>query len=330
MSGKEDAGNDDYDDVWRPYVEDRDDPSIQVDKETLKDASSTPKQCVQFVNILQKNHGRRAGREIFSFSIQNFVGYQTSDKLSTMLANNRESEWLKAAETEYNELEYHLKEALKNLDNDNTAPVVEALDAMIEWFMELFIHRRQERWQIGQNQWGKDAMEFWRDYFNVLKNLAIGFGKDPAHFDGFETSSNPFCIQVSYLGLGMEDTPHSPDSYKVQWHGPPLGIAGVKTGSMFVYVGYTGRARTGYTQKLYMDFLYEVGECPPNTILTVTEIEQRVQRMRYHLRGNNWEGWVPVHKLFRLLQNDQLQPIPPESQNRIRPKPSTSAARRHS
>ena len=127
----------------------------------------------------------------------------------------------------------------------------------------------------------------------------------------------------------MEDTPYSPDPYKVQWHGPPLGIAGVKTGSMFVYVGYT-EARTGYSEKLYKDFLHQTGPCPPNTILTVTEIQERTQKMRYHLRGNDWEGWVPVNKLYRLLQNDQLQPIPPQSQHLIRRKPGTSAARRHS
>ena len=189
------SGEDEFDDGWRPYVQDPDDPSIQVDKQTLKDASSTPEQCVQFVNIVQKVHGRRAGREILSLSIWNFIGIHTWQKLREMLANNRESEWLKTAEKEYENLEYNLKEALKHLDKD-TAPVVDALDAMIEWFVELFAHRRQERWQIGQNLWGEDAMEFWRDYFIVLKNLAIGFGKDPAHFDGFQTSCNPFCVRV--------------------------------------------------------------------------------------------------------------------------------------
>ena len=187
---------DEFDGGWRSYVEDPDDPSIRVDKLTLREPSSTPEQCVQFVNILQKKHGPRAGKEILSLSIQVYVGYQTERRLSTMLKNNRESEWLSAAEKEYREHEYRLKEALKNLDNDNTAPVVEALDGMIEWFMELFIHRRQERWQMEQDPYHEDPMVFWRDYFNVLKNVAIGFGKDPAHFDGFETSCNPFCIRV--------------------------------------------------------------------------------------------------------------------------------------
>ena len=95
---------------------------------------------------------------------------------------------MKAAEKEYNNLEYDLKEALKNLDRD-TAPVVDALDAMIDWFVELFVHRREERWHMERLPNGDDAMEFWRDYFAVLKNMAIGFGKDPAHFDGFEPST---------------------------------------------------------------------------------------------------------------------------------------------
>ena len=182
-------------------MQDPDDPSIQVDKYTLKDASSTPELCVQLVNILQKKHGRRAGREIFDVSIYGLTGWDTWQKLREMLANNRESEWLKAAEKEYNNLEYDLKEALKNLDKD-TAPVVDALDAMIDWFVELFVHRREERWHMERLPNGDDAMEFWRDYFAVLKNMAIGFGKDPAHFDGFETSCNPFCIGVKNLFLG--------------------------------------------------------------------------------------------------------------------------------
>ena len=189
------SGKDEFDDGWRPYVQDPDDPSIQVDKQTLKDASSTPEQCVQLVNILQKKHGRRAGREISSMSIYTFTGWDTWQKLRNILANNGDSEWLKTAEKEYENLEYHLKEALKNFDKD-TAPVVDALDAMIEWFMEFFVHRRQERWQMERDQYGEDAMEFWREYFVVLKNMAIGFGKNPAHFEGFETRCNPFCIRV--------------------------------------------------------------------------------------------------------------------------------------
>ena len=194
------SGRDDFDDGWRPYVQDPDDPSIQVDKYTLKDASSTPEQCVLFVKTVQKVHRRRAGREIFGLSIYGLTGIDTWRKLKDIVTNNRESEWLKAAEKEYDNLEYQSKEALKEFDKD-TDPVMHALDAMIEWFMELFVHRRQERWQMERLPDGEDPMEFWRRYFTVLKNMAIGFGKNPAHFDGFETRCNPFCIGIKNLFL---------------------------------------------------------------------------------------------------------------------------------
>ena len=194
------SGKDDFDDGWRPYVQDPDDPSIQVDKQTLRNDLSTPEQCVLFVKTVQKVHRRRPGRAIYDLSIYGLTGWDTLQKLRDIVANNRESEWLKAAEKEYENLEYHLKEALKNFDKD-TAPVVDALDAMIEWFMEFFVHRRQERWQMERLPDGEDPMEFWRRYFTVLKNMAIGFGKNPAHFDGFETSCNPFCIGIKNLFL---------------------------------------------------------------------------------------------------------------------------------
>ena len=43
---------DDFDDDCDEDEEEGDDPSIQVDKRTLLDASSTPEQCVQLVKIL--------------------------------------------------------------------------------------------------------------------------------------------------------------------------------------------------------------------------------------------------------------------------------------
>ena len=52
--------DDDDDDLGR-YLKDPDDPSIRVDTETLKDWNSTPEQCVQFVNLVQKTR-RRPGR----------------------------------------------------------------------------------------------------------------------------------------------------------------------------------------------------------------------------------------------------------------------------
>ena len=189
----------DADEGWRPYVQDPDDPSIQVDLETLRDASSTPEQCVQLVNTLQKKYGRRAGLEIFDASIFGFLNWDTLQRLNDIVANNGESEWLKSAKHEYEQLEYNLEVDLKRFHTDK-APVVDALDALIEWFMEFFVHRRQERWQM---EWlnGEDPMEFWRRYFNILKNMAIGFGKNPAHFDGFETRCNPFCIGIKNLFL---------------------------------------------------------------------------------------------------------------------------------
>ena len=136
-----------------------------MDKLTLKDTSSTPKQCVQFVNVVQKNHRDSAGREIFNMSIYGFTGLDTWRKLESIVRNNGESEWLKSAKREYEDVEYYLKEALKNFKQDN-APVLDALDAMIEWFMEFFTHRRSERWQMED-----EVLEFWREYFDILKNI---------------------------------------------------------------------------------------------------------------------------------------------------------------
>ena len=207
---------DDFDDDWRPYVQDPDDPSIQVDKRTLLDASSTPEQCVQLVKMLQKKYGRRAGREIFDASIYGLTGWDTWQKLESIVRDNAESEWLtqpacscsqcaatglakrtdrKSAVLDYQNAEYKLKEALKNFDKDK-APVLDALDAMIDWFVEFFVHRRRERWQMERLTDGKDPMEFWRRYFTILKNTAIGFGKDPKTYEGFNTGCNPFCIGV--------------------------------------------------------------------------------------------------------------------------------------
>jgi len=127
----------------------------------------------------------------------------------------------------------------------------------------------------------------------------------------------------------MADAPHERNEYKVQFHGPPLGVAGVMIGNMYVYQGYTHQS-TYYDEKLYQDHWQEKGPCPPNTILTVTEIGQvGTRRLRYHLRGNSWQGWVPANKLYRLIHNDQLQPIPSASQNSIRRRPGTSAAHRY-
>ena len=128
-------------------------------------------------------------------SIYGFTGWDTWQKLESIVRDNAESEWLKSAKQEYDHLEYHLKEALNNFESDK-APVLDALDAIIEWFMEFFSHRRQERWQMERLPDGEDPMEFWRRYFTILKYTAIGFGKDPKTYEGFNTGCNPFCIGV--------------------------------------------------------------------------------------------------------------------------------------
>jgi len=176
------------------YLKDPDDPRIRVNTDTLIARNSTPEQCVQFVNLVQKTR-QRPGRYIKDMSIRHFVGLRTSQRIQTLTQLNKASEWLNGdgrgrntAQHEYDELEYHLKTALVEFDGDK-APVLERLGKMVEWFMEFFAHRRMEKWHSVE-----DEIDFWRYYFNVLKNLALGFGFSPAYFEGFRTESNPFLI----------------------------------------------------------------------------------------------------------------------------------------
>ena len=195
---------DDDDDDHGRYLKDPADPSIRVDEATLIDWNSTPEQCVQFVDLVQKTR-QRPGRYIKDMSIRNFVGLRTLQRIAKLAQRNRESQWLNGdgrgqstAEREYTELEYYLKTALVEFDGDK-APVLERLGNMLEWFMEFFAHRRMENWQSEQIEYAgamEDEIDFWRRYFDVLKNLALGFGFSLAYFEGFRTESNPFLIQA--------------------------------------------------------------------------------------------------------------------------------------
>ena len=112
------------DDDWSEYVQDPDDPSIRVHKQTLKDSRSTPEQCVQFVNLVQKTR-QRPGRYIKDKSIGFFVGLRTCQRIQKLAQRNRASEWLNGdgrgrntAEREYDELEFCLKTDLAQFDGD--------------------------------------------------------------------------------------------------------------------------------------------------------------------------------------------------------------------
>ena len=104
---------------------------------------------------------------------------------------------------------------------------------------------------------------------------------------------------------------HEQNQYKVQLHGRQKGVTHVEIGSSFVYVG-----KTGYmVELLYRDNLYDIGPCEPNTILTVKAItDYNSRRVQYRLSNGDgsWQSWVEASLLTRLINNDQLRPLPPE------------------
>jgi hypothetical protein len=186
----------DNDDPYDKYLKDRQDPSIRVERLTLKNQNSTVEQCIQFVNLVQKIHRSTPGIYITSMSIDVYCGYKTIKRIEKLAQLNKDSEWLngneygrKTAACQYDINECKLKTALKNFQT-NKEPVRDELINILQWFMDFFDHRHEEKWQDEPVQVAyvmEDEITYWRRYFHVLKNLALGFEISPAYFEFFCT-----------------------------------------------------------------------------------------------------------------------------------------------
>ena len=160
----------------------------------LVDVPRTPEQCVEYVDTMQKTQPH-PGHYIWISLLYDKSGFDTLNKFGRLKHRELKSEWLQRSFFDYEQRERQLEKALRNFNQDK-APVLEQLGEMIEWFMEFFTHKRVEKWQMDGTE-----VRFWNNYFTTVKNLAIGFGQNPAYFEGFSTDCNPFLIDLRALKL---------------------------------------------------------------------------------------------------------------------------------
>lgn len=190
------------DDPFDEYLKDPENPSIRVQRLTLRNQDSTREQCIQFVNLAQKNYRSRAGFHIYAVSIKLFCGKRSCERIDELAKLNTDSEWLngnkdcaKTARNLYDINEYKLKTALEEFDG-NTEPVRGQLLNMLEWFMDFFDESKKWKSEPVEGVFGmEDQIRYWHRYFHVLKNLAFGFGFSELYFKYFELGRLPVLSQ---------------------------------------------------------------------------------------------------------------------------------------